>query len=53
MVVGVVGGVPLVGGGMVVFMGLSLLVDSDVLGALLVAVLSPQKRCEMHTYIHM
>ena len=47
---GVVGGVPLVGGGVVVSMGLSLLVDSAVLGALLVAVLSPVERCEMHIY---
>ena len=50
VVVGVVGGVPLVGGGVVVSMGVGLLVDSAVLGALLVAVLSPVERCEMHIY---
>ena len=53
VVVGVVGGVPLVGGGVVVSMGVGLLVDSAVLGALLVAVLSPVERCEMHIYVHM
>ena len=48
--VGVVGGVPLVGGGVVASMGVSLPLDSAVLGALLVAVLSPVERCEMYIY---
>ena len=50
VVVGVVGGVPLVGGGVVVSMGVGLPLGSTVLGALLVAVLSPVEMCEMHTY---
>ena len=53
VVVGVVGGVPLVGSGVVVSMGVGLPLDSAVLGVLLVAALSPEERCEMHTYIHM
>ena len=51
VLVGVVGGVPLVGSGVVVSMGVGLPLGSAVLGALLVAVLSPEERCEMHTYI--
>ena len=51
VVVGVVGGVPLVGSGVVASMGVGLPLGSAVLGALLVAVLSPEERCEMHTYI--
>ena len=53
VVVGVVGGVPLVGSGVVASMVVGLPVGSAVLGALLVAVLSPEQMCEMHTYIHM
>ena len=53
VLVGVVGGVPLVGGGVVACMGVDLPVGSAVLGALLVAVLSPEQRCEVHTYIRM
>ena len=50
VVVGVVSGVPLVGGGVVASMGVGLPLGSAVLGALLVAVLSPVEMCEMHTY---
>ncbi len=53
VLVGVVGGVPLVGTGVVASMGVGLPVGSAVLGALLVAVLSPEQMCEMHTYICM
>ena len=45
------GGVPLVGSGVVVSMGVGLPLGSAVLGVLLVAVLSPEERCEMHTYV--
>ena len=50
VVVGVVGGVPLVGSGVIAPMGVGLPLGSAVLGALLVAVLSPVERCEMHIY---